>query len=182
MVYVFLADGFEEIEFIAPVDIMRRAEIEVCTVGIGKKTVTSSHGIRIESDLIDSELTNEDFDMIVLPGGMPGASNLDKSETVDRYIHMAIEKGKFIAAICAAPFVIGKRDVLSGKNAVCFPGYESELKGANVLDKPVVKDGKIITAKGPGVSLEFGFELVRCLKDLETSKNIRKSMQCIDLI
>lgn len=182
MVYVFLADGFEEIEFITTVDILRRADIDVLTVGIGGLSLTGAHKIKIQADIIDSDLVESDFDMIVLPGGMPGASNLDKSEVVDRYISLAYKRGKFIAAICAAPFLLGKRGLLNAKDATCYPGFEDQLIGANISSKLVVRSGNIITGKGPGATIDFALELVKCMRDEETANKIRESMQCIDLI
>lgn len=182
MVYVFLADGFEEMEFTIPVDILRRAGVDVTTVGIGKKLITGAHDIKIQADILDKEIIKQDFEMIVLPGGMPGSTNLDQSDIVDKFISTAVEKDKYIAAICAAPFVLGKRDILQGKNAVCFPGFEKYLNGAIIVDQSVVVDGKIITAKGAGVAFEFGLELVKLLKGEDISKKLKENMQCKCLI
>lgn len=115
--------------------------------------------------------------MIILPGGMPGSSNLDESKTVDAALRAASRKGAFLCAICAAPMVLGKRGYLNGKSAVCYPGFEQYLEGATVSEtETVVRDGNIITAKGMGVALEFGLELVRALKDDETADQIKKSI------
>lgn len=177
MIYMFLADGFEEVEALCPLDILRRAGLEVTTVGIGKDTVRGAHGIVVQADIPDIMYRDSKPDMIILPGGMPGASNLDLSKTVDAAIRAGAKNGAFLCAICAAPFVLGKRGLLRGKRAVCFPGFESELEGA-VIDNEnvVVKDGKIITAKGMGAAFEFGLELVRALKDNETAEKIKASV------
>lgn len=183
MVYIFLAEGFEEIEFTAPADILRRAEIDVKTVGIGGLTITGAHGIRIMADVLDSDMRSDmDFDMIVLPGGMPGAAGLDSSDVVDKFISAAVKQEKLIGAICAAPFILGKRNILLGKKAVCYPGFENELKGCEIQSDLVVTDGNIITAKGPGAAVDFGLELVRHLRGAECSNKIRESMQCTALI
>lgn len=177
MIYMFLADGFEEVEALCPLDILRRAGLEVTTVGIGKDTIIGAHGITVQADIPDVMYRDSTPDMIILPGGMPGSSNLDESKTVDAALRAASRKGAFLCAICAAPMVLGKRGYLKGKNAVCYPGFEEYLEGATVSKtETVVRDGHIITAKGMGVALEFGLELVRALKDDETAEQIKKSI------
>ena len=157
MVYVFLADGFEEMEAIAPIDLLRRAGKEVVTVGVTGKTVMGAHGIPVTADITENELTSfEGTEMIVLPGGMPGTLNLEKDEKVNSFIDYAYAKGKYVCAICAAPSILGKKGLLEGKEAICFPGFEEYLYGASVSDKSVCVDGKIITAKACGVALKFG--------------------------
>jgi 4-methyl-5(b-hydroxyethyl)-thiazole monophosphate biosynthesis len=166
MVYVFLANGFEETEALAPVDMLRRAKIEVKTVGVTGTTVTSSHNIPVVADITIEQYKNDDnVDMIVLPGGMPGTLNLEADKTVQSAIDYAASNDKFIGAICAAPSILGHKGLLEGKEAACYTGFEKELKGAVIAsDKGVVTDGKIITARGAGVALQFGFELVKALK------------------
>lgn len=177
MIYTFLADGFEEIEALCPVDIMRRAGLSVTTVGIGKKEITGSHGICVHADIADSELKFEDIDLIFLPGGMPGTKNLDASDTVHTAIDLAIEQNAYITAICAAPMILGKRGLLIGKNATCYPSFEQYLTGANVpTDKIVIVDGKIITAKGMGVACELGLTLVGILCGNEKAEELRKAI------
>ena len=177
MVYVFLADGFEEIEALAPVDILRRGGIEVKTVGIGSKTVTGSHNISVLCDLPENEVDFYSIEAVVLPGGMPGTLNLEKSITVNKAIDFACKNGKIIGAICAAPSILGKKGLLSGKNATCFPGFEKYLSGARVLDTPVVRDGEIITSCGAGAALEFGFCLLAALKDEPAADKLRQNMK-----
>ncbi len=180
MIYVFLANGFEETEAIAPIDIMKRAGLSVCTVGVGGSIIESTHGIRVVCDITEDELSGtEDFDAIILPGGMPGTLNLENSDKVQQFIDRASLENVLIGAICAAPSVLGHKGLLKGRTATCFPGFEEDLIGAVVKSDGVCTDGNIITAKGAGVALRFGFELVKYLKDEETSKKIEMMMQCL---
>ncbi len=178
MIYMFLADGFEEVEALCPLDILRRAGLEVTTVGVGgKDMISGAHGIVVQADIPDILYRDSAPDMIILPGGMPGSTNLDESKTVDAALKVAHKKGAYICAICAAPLVLGKRGYLEGKRAVCYPGFEELLTGATIAEgETVVRDGNIITAKGMGVALEFGLELVRALKDDETAARIKASV------
>ena len=178
MVYMFLADGFEEVEALCPLDILRRAGLDVTTVGVGgRDMIRGAHGITVQADIVDIMYRDSNPDMIILPGGMPGAENLDNSKIVDAALRAGARNGAYLCAICAAPFVLGKRRLLEGKNAVCFPGFEEYLEGASVIeDKTVVRDGNIITAKGMGAAFEFGLELVRALKDDETAEKIKNSV------
>lgn len=176
MIYTFLADGFEEVEALCPVDIMRRAGLEVTTIGVGKREITGSHGITVLADIADSGLCLKDVELIFLPGGMPGTKNLDASATVHNAINTALEQGAYIAAICAAPMILGKRGLLNGKKAVCYPGFEQYLEGAILSsNEKIAVDGRIITAKGMGVASELGFELVKILCGSEKSKALRKA-------
>ena len=177
MVYMFLADGFEEVEALCPLDILRRAGIEVTTVGVERDTVRGAHGITVQADIPAVMYRDSDPEMIILPGGMPGAKNLDECRTVDAALRAASRKGAYLAAICAAPFVLGRRGLLEGKRATCFPGFEAELTGATVEPElTVVRDGNVITAKGMGAAFEFGLELVRCLRDEQTAEKIKSSV------
>ena len=178
MIYMFLADGFEEVEALCPLDILRRAGLEVTTVGVGgKDMIVGAHGIAVQADIPDIMYRDSNPDMIILPGGMPGSTNLDESKTVDSALRAAAKKGAYLCAICAAPFVLGKRGYLEGKRAVCYPGFEEYLNGASVETvKTVVRDGNVITAKGMGAAFEFGLELVRVLKDDETAESIKRSV------
>lgn len=179
MIYVFLASGFEEIEAIATIDILRRAELSVTTVGIGGKNIKGSHGIIVSADEADSSvLLSDTLEAVVLPGGMPGTLNLEKSSTVSEFIDFAMDNNKLVAAICAAPSILGHKGLLTGKNATCFHGYEDQLIGAIISDKSVVIDGNIITAKAAGVTIDFALAIVKVLKNKETAEKIRMSMQC----
>ncbi|MBQ5825082.1 MAG: DJ-1/PfpI family protein [Clostridia bacterium] len=157
MIYVFLAEGFEEVEALATVDVLRRAGLDVKTVGVGAEVVSGSHSIPVVCDtVIDAVQPDGSVDAIVLPGGMPGTLNLEKNEKVNSFIDYAYSNGKYVCAICAAPSILGKKGLLEGKEAVCFPGFEEYLYGAKLSDKSVCADGKIITAKACGVALKFG--------------------------
>lgn len=165
MVYVFLANGFEEIEALTPLDCLRRCELEVLTVGVGGRVVTGSHGIKVVADIDDFEIKlDESLDMIILPGGMPGTLNLEKSEIVQGAVDYCAQNGIPIAAICAAPSILGHKGLLEGKRATCYPGFEEQLYGAEVVtDAPCVRDGSIITACGMGAALEFSCEIISML-------------------
>ena len=177
MVYLFLADGFEEIEALSPLDVLKRCGAQVCTVGVTGKTVKGSHGIKVICDKTTTELDEkDDFDMIILPGGMPGALNLDNDVTVDRFIALAKERDKFICAICAAPFILGKRGILRGRRATCYPGFENQLEGATLENAGVVRDGKIITGRAMGSALDFAFETATVLFGQEVSGKVKKGI------
>lgn len=180
MVYVFLADGFEEVEALAPVDILRRAGIEVVTVGVTGKTVMGTHRIPVTADISASDLVlNDEVQAVILPGGLPGTENLDADATVQAALDFAAQKQILICAICAAPFILGKKGLLAGKQAICYPGFEADLQGATLSENAVCRDGNIITAKGMGVAVAFGLEIVAALKDADTADAIEKSIQCV---
>ncbi len=179
MIYVFLADGFEETEAIAPIDIIRRAEKDVITVGIGSDTVRSSHGITMLADITDMQVQLDDrLEMIVLPGGMPGTLNLEKSPVVQAAIDYCVDKNIPIAAICAAPSILGKKGLLKGKKAICFPGFEGFLDGAEISSESVVTDGNITTGVGPGAAIDFGLRLVEILVNDKKAAKVAAGMQC----
>ncbi len=175
MVYLFLAEGFEEIEALTPCDLLRRVGVETVTVGVTEKTVTGAHGIPVTADITAEEalekLAVSKPDMIILPGGMPGASNLDASPAVDTFIEEAVKSDAYIAAICAAPMILGKRGLLNGHDATCYPGFEKYLEGAKCYDAAVVVDGNFITSNGMGGALDFALQIVALLKgDAESEK------------
>lgn len=178
MVYVLLAEGFEEIEALAPIDIMRRAGLNVVTVSVGsKKEVTGAHGICVTADaLIDGIKNTDGARLIMLPGGMPGTKNLDASSAVHAILDEAEENGVRVAAICAAPMILGKRGALRGKRAICYPGFEQYLEGAEIADEKVVTDENITTGKGAGAAVEFGLELVTLLCGKETADGIKNGI------
>ncbi len=178
MVYVMMADGFEEIEALAVVDVLRRAGIDVFTVSItNKNTVTGAHKIQVIADLTIKEAALEDADMIVLPGGMPGAQNLYDNPVLEEALEKRVKNNKWIAAICAAPFIPGKRGYLKGKEAICYPGFEKYLNGAIIKEQNVVISDNFITSKGPGTALHFAFAIVSVLKDQKTASELAKAMQ-----
>lgn len=180
MMYLFLAGGFEEIEALSTLDVLRRAELEVYTVGVGGKVITGAHQIPVTADVMESEIAPDpQMEGVILPGGMPGTLNLEGSARVQECIDYAVENGRLIAAICAAPSILGHKRLLEGRRAVCFPGFEGELAGARVLDTPVCVDGNIITAKGAGVALDFGLEIVRHFQGIEAARRLRGAMQCV---
>ena len=176
MIYVLLADGFEEVEALAPIDILRRAGLSLKTVAIDQNPVIGSHGIPVTADITIDE-ASEPIELLVLPGGMPGAANLDASPAVDRLIKRALAEGGHIAAICAAPMILGRRGLLVGKQAVCYPGFEEELHGALPCAEGcrVVTDGCITTAIGMGAAAEFGLALLRALHKDAQAEAIAKA-------
>ena len=176
MVYMFLANGFEEIEALCPLDLLRRAGVEVTTVGIGGDSIRGSHGITVQADIPETLYSDSSPEMLILPGGMPGSKNLDESRIVDTALHVGAKNGAYLAAICAAPMVLGHRGILEGKEAICYPGFEGELKGATISTKRVVRDGNIITGAGMGVALEFGLALVAVLKGDEVAAKLRAAV------
>lgn len=178
MVYLFLAPGFETVEALAPVDILRRGKVEVKTVGVGGKVITSSHGIDVTADMTIDEMTlDENTEAVILPGGMPGTLNLGKSKDVIDAVNFCNENNILIGAICAAPSILGQMGLLEGRKATAFPGFEDSLKGADVGGF-VVKDGNIITAKGMGVATEFGIELLAAVRNRAVADKVKASIQC----
>jgi 4-methyl-5(b-hydroxyethyl)-thiazole monophosphate biosynthesis len=206
MIVMFLAPGFEEVEALAPLDLLRRAGLEVVTVAVREaktnqlidklgrlgvsatnlwdddRTVTGSHGIPVTADVTEAalpgRLARASLEAVILPGGMPGTTNLDASPVVEKTLELAAAKDAYLCAICAAPLVLGKRGYLKGKRATCFPGFEEYLEGATVGGK-VIRDGKIITAAGMGVAQEFGFEIISALVSPEKAGEIRAAIQSL---
>jgi 4-methyl-5(b-hydroxyethyl)-thiazole monophosphate biosynthesis len=177
MVVFFLANGFEELEAIAPIDILRRGGVDAVTAGVGEKVITGSHGIPVTCDTVDKDIDLTKIDGVVLPGGMPGTKNLAASPIVAKALGHCAENGLLLGAICAAPSVLGGLDLLRGKSATCFPGFEETLLGAKISDDYVVRDGNVITAKGAGVAADFGFALLSAIKGVEVSEKVRGAMQ-----
>ena len=206
MIVMFLAPGFEEVEALAPLDLLRRAGLEVVTVAVREaktnqlidrlgrigvsatnlwdddRTVTGSHGIPVTADITEAalpgRLARASLEAVILPGGMPGTTNLDASPVVEKTLELAAAKDAYLCAICAAPLVLGKRGYLNGKRATCFPGFEEYLIGATVGGK-VIRDGKIITAAGMGVAQEFGLEMISALVSPEKAGEIRAAIQSL---
>lgn len=179
MVYIFLADGFEIIEAMSPLDMLRRAMVEVRTVGVTGKTVTSSCGVPVTADILPEDVQLDDaLQAVVLPGGMPGTLNLEKAACVQQALDFAAGQGKLLCAICAAPSVLGHKHLLEGRQAIAFPGFENELYGAEISKEHVAQDGNIITAKGAGVSVDFGLKIVETLCGKAMSDNVRAAIQC----
>ena len=167
MIYVFLAEGFEETEALVPVDMLRRMGCDVKTVGVGGKEITGSHGITVKADLEEKDVDTDLTEMVFLPGGLPGTYNLEKSPIVRAAVEAAAECGAYVTAICAAPSILGHLGLLKGQKATCAPGFESELDGAEHVKEPVVVSGKFITGWGAGAALPFALQLgeVLCGKE-----------------
>ncbi len=166
MIYVFLAEGFEEIEALAPVDILRRGGKEVSLVTItDKKQVTGARGITVVCDITLNEVELDNGEMFILPGGLPGADNLENCAELTALITEAESRDKFVAAICAAPKILGKLGLVNGKKATCYPGYEDKLTGATATGSKVEVDGNIITANGMGSSIDFALTLLSLVTD-----------------
>ncbi|MBO5873210.1 MAG: DJ-1/PfpI family protein [Clostridia bacterium] len=179
MIYVFLADGFEEAEALVTVDILRRAEIDVATVGVGKSLIEGTHGITVTADITTGEFSPDDMTGVILPGGMPGTTNLEADKIVLSAVKHAYSNNLPVAAICAAPSILGHLGLLKGEKATCYPGFENDLIGAKYVNASAVTSGNIITAKGAGAVFEFGFSIIDYIKgNKEVSKNLRETMQC----
>lgn len=177
MVYVFLADGFEEIEALGTVDILRRSELEVKTVSINETLeVCGTHGIKVIADILTSDVNEDDIDAVVLPGGLPGADNLENCKFVTDLVTKCAKEGKIVAAICAAPKIPGVLGLLTGIKATCYPGFEARLFSAKVTGKRVVCDKNFITAKGAGVTHEFALAIATALKKGIAAKRAIKGM------
>ena len=176
-IFVFLAEGFEEIEALTPVDVLRRAGLSVQTVSVmDEQVVAGAHGVPVLADKMFAEINPEDAEMILLPGGLPGATNLDAHEGLSRMILDFAAAEKPLAAICAAPLVLGNRGLLQGKKATCYPGFEIYLQGAEYTAALVEKDGNIITGKGPGAAMEFAFAIVEKYCGIDKVNELKQGM------
>lgn len=174
---IHLAEGFEEIEAITIIDVLRRAEFDVTTISVsGKQNVTGAHRINVLADQLFDETDYTAFDMIVLPGGMPGAKNLNSHEGLKKQIATFHQQGKPLAAICAAPLVFGNMGLLKNRDAVCYPGFESYLTEANVKYDPVAISGNIITGRGIGAALQFALTIVERLESKEKADQLANDM------
>ncbi len=177
MVYILLADGFEDIEALAPIDILRRAGVEIQLVSITyDPIVRSAHGVKFVTDEVIGNIDFKEADMLILPGGLPGATNLDACKPLRQGLLQHYEAGKKIAAICAAPLVLGHLGILQGRKATCYPGFETELTGAEYTAALVQTDGPIVTGKGPGAAMEFGYTLLEVLGKKSEADQLREGM------
>lgn len=177
MVYVLLAPGFEEAEALVPVDLLRRANIETALVSVTGEPVPGSHGITVTADISLDELDLSRADMVVLPGGGPGYKNLGADPRVERLVREAVQKDIWVAAICAAPTLLGRWGLLAGKEAVCYPGMEDGLTGAQVrAASGVVEDGKVITGRAAGSAFDFGLALIRALEGEGAAQQVRNGI------
>ena len=173
MVYLLLGTGFEETEAIAPLDLMRRAGIDVMTVGVNGKVVYGGHGIGVEADILLEEMDLTQLEMIVLPGGLGGVTSVRNSPLAMEALRFAWENRKFVAAICAGPTVLADLGITEGKNATCYPGCEAQMGSALVDGNvPCVRDGKLITGASAGCAIPFGLMLVEALKGQQVAQSI----------
>lgn len=175
-VVVILADGFEEVEAMAIVDVLRRADIDTVTAGLHEGPVVSARKVKVIPDTVIDSVRSDDFDMIVLPGGQPGTDNLNADNRVKELLRSFSQKGKLTGAICAAPFVLANAGVLQGKHATSFPSYKDRLGSVIYEEKTVVEDGNIVTSRGPGTALSFGLAIVARLLTREKAQKIREAM------
>lgn len=176
-VFLFLAEGFEEIEAVVPMDIFRRAGMELTTVSITDELIVKgAHGVAVMADTLFSKLRFDGDFLLFLPGGMPGTTHLEKHAGLKSLIDMQAKKGSPIAAICAAPSILGKMGILNGREAICYPGFENLLEAARISDKSVVKSGNIYTAKGPGVALQFALKIVAELKGASVADEVANAL------
>lgn len=176
-VYEFIATGSEEIESLIPLDVMRRGGVEFLTVSItGSKTVEMAHGAKVEADLLFEEADFSDADLLMLPGGLPGADNLNAHEGVGKALLEQNEKGKLIAAICAAPQVFGSLGLLKGKRATCYPGFEKFMSGATYTHELCTVDGNVVTGEGPAATLPYAYRLLSMLKGEAVADQIAEGM------
>ncbi len=176
-VAVLLADGFEEIEALTAVDLLRRAKVYVDTVSITEEYIVhGSHGINVQTEDLFDEVNFAEFDMIVLPGGLPGTTNLNAHSGVQRVVRDFVENGKYVGAICAAPSILGGMGLLKGRHAISYPSFEDKLAGAVVTRNAVVQDGNIITSRGMGTSIDFALKLVEVMAGAEKASEIGDSI------
>lgn len=176
-VAVLLADGFEEIEALTAVDLLRRAKVYVDTVSITEDyMVHGAHGINVQTEDLFDEINFAEFDMVVLPGGLPGTTNLNAHAGVQKVVRDFAENGKYVCAICAAPSILGGMGLLKGRHAISYPSFEDKLTGAVITRNPVVQDGNIITSRGMGTSIDFALKLVEVMAGAEKASEIGDSI------
>ncbi len=174
---IFLATGFEEIEALTVVDLLRRVHVDIDMVSItGEKRAVGSHGIVVETDKIINQLNFSEYDMLILPGGMPGTLNLEACEVLMNQVDAFYQQEKLLAAICAAPSIFGHKGMLNGRTACCYPGFEKDLTGANVSYEPVCVDGNIVTSRGMGCAVQFGLKIVEIILGEEVSSELANAI------
>ena len=176
MVYMLLGTGFEETEAIAPLDLLRRANIEVATVGLNGKIIKGSHGIGVEADLEIGQADFSDAEMIILPGGLGGVASIKACPAALDAVRHAYETGKYVAAICAGPTILASLGITDGKNATCYPGCETQMGSANMVTAAAVTDGKVITGTSAGCAIPFGLALIAALKGQEAADAVEKQI------
>ncbi len=177
MIYILLAKGFEEIEAIAPMDILRRAKLQAKYAGVGGLVIEGAHGINIQADMTVDQIDPESVEMVIVPGGLDGVNNIEASSVAMELIESAIKGDKYVACICAAPTILGKRGWLDGVKATCYPGMESDMGGAIMQkDARFVVDGRFITGQAPAAAVDFGLAIVEALTDSSMKKTIMHFM------
>ena len=176
MIYMFLGTGFEETEAIAPLDLLRRAGLQIMTVGLNGKIITGGHGIGVEADIEIDQLDLTDLEMVILPGGLGGVASIRGCEKAMNAIRFAYENGKYTAAICAGPTILAELGITDGKKATCYPGCESQMGSAIMVEAAAVTDGKVITGTSAGCAVPFGLELITALKGREAADTIAKQI------
>lgn len=182
-VFMFLANGFEDIEALIPLDVLRRGGVDVKTVSItGSLVAESAHGVKIEADLLFDDADLQDADLLMLPGGMPGASNLNEHEGLKKALVEQAEAGRLVSAICAAPLVLGGLGLLNGKRATCYPGFEQTLIGAEYTAALYTVDGNIVTGEGPAAAFPYAYTLLAMLTDEETARGVAEGMRYLHLM
>ncbi len=175
--FVLLANGFEEIEAITPIDVLRRAGIEVTTLSIhDSKKLLGAHNVIIAADALLTDKIDESADIIITPGGMPGSRHLKESELVRKMLKKQYQEGRYIASICASPIALEASEVIKDTDFTCYPGFEGDIKSGNFVDERIVHDKKVITAKGPGVALEFSLKIVEILMGKQSAETLKKAM------
>ena len=176
MIYLLLGNGFEEIEAVAPCDLLRRAKLELRLVGLNGPVIRGSHGIEIQADCSLDEVDFDALELLILPGGLRGVASIKESQAALALTKRAWEAGRYVAAICAAPTILAQLGITDGKNAVCYPGKEPEMGPAAILDRNVVRDGRLITARAAGAAIDFGLALIELLKGAEEAGRIRRQI------
>lgn len=177
MVYIILGNGFEEIEAVAPMDILRRGGVDAAYASAGSAAVKGAHGIEICCDTFVSDISAENVDMLIIPGGLGGVKSIKASAEAMSLIKETYDRGLPLAAICAGPVILASLGILNGVKAVCYPGMEKQMAGADIDNsKKMVTDGRIITGRGPGTALDFGLEILKYLKGWETAREIASDM------
>lgn len=177
MIYMFLADGFEEVEALVPLDILRRANADILTVGVTGEYVKGAHNITVKADMTLDDVECEKIDTVILPGGLGGTNNMDNCAEVKKLVQYAADNRKLVCAICAAPSILGKMGLLEGKEATCYPGFEDTFKGGKYLKQSVVKCENFITSDGMGSAYKFGFEIAAALFGDDTAEKIKEQIQ-----
>ena len=177
MIYMFLADGFEEVEALVPLNILRRANADILTVGVTGEYVKGAHNITVKADMTLDDVECEKIDAVILPGGLGGTNNMDNCAEVKKLVQYAADNRKLVCAICAAPSILGKMGLLEGKEATCYPGFEDTFKGGKYLKQSVVKCENFITSDGMGSAYKFGFEIAAALFGDDTAEKIKEQIQ-----